>query len=211
LANLIHIDETLANRVAKGLGISDPITPLEAKVVAHDMRPSPALSLLAKAKPTLEGRKIGCLITDGADAKLVAALQAAAKMAKAKLQFVAPKIGGVTLSDGQMLAADHRIDGGPSVIFDAAVILVSAEGGADMANEAAATDWLRDAYGHLKVIAFTGEARPLFAKGGLADAMEAGDDAGLIALAKAADFAGFTDTASKGRIWAREPKVRKPL
>jgi catalase len=114
----------------------------------------------------------------------------------------------VVLSDGQALGADHKVDGGPSILFDAVAILPSAEGGAALANEAAAVNWLRDAFAHLKVIAYSPTARPIFAKGGLSDADTDGD-AGLIALSSAAAVADFIKAASAGRIWAREPQVRK--
>jgi len=208
LSRLVHIDEGLARRVAKGLGVSGKITPAKAAVAAKPMAPSPMLSILAKAVPTLEGRKIGCLVTDGADAKLIAALKGAATRAGAKVEIVAPTIAGVVLSDGQALAADHKVDGGPSILFDAVAILSSAEGGAALADEAAAVNWLRDAFAHLKVIAYSPTARPIFAKGGLSGA-DADSDGGLIALSSAKAIAGFIKAASAGRIWEREPRVRK--
>ena len=207
LGRLIHIDEALATRVAKGLGFSGEITPSEAPVAAKEMAPSPMLSIVKKAKPTLVGRKVGCLVTDGADAKVIAALKTAVAKAGAKLQFVAPAIAGVTLGDGERLPADHKIDGGPSILFDAVVVLPSAEGGAELALEAAAVNWLRDAYAHLKVIAYLPTAAPLFAGGGLSGA-NASRDAGLIDLS-ASSVADFIAAASAGRIWAREPRVRQ--
>ena len=58
------------------------------------MKPSPALSLIKKAPKTLEGRKVGVLVTDGSDPAFVAALRTAVEKAGARLQVVAPKIGG---------------------------------------------------------------------------------------------------------------------
>ena len=55
------------------------------------------------------------------------ALEAAAEAEGAKLKFVAPKIGGITDSAGTHHAADEKVDGGPSVLFDA-VALVPGEG-----------------------------------------------------------------------------------
>src|ERR1700761_5778286 len=69
LSRLIHIDEDMAMRVAAGLGIAE-ITPAELTVELQEMKPSPALSLLSKAVPTLKGRKVGCLVTDGTDDNL---------------------------------------------------------------------------------------------------------------------------------------------
>ena len=67
------------------------------------------------------------------------------------LAIVAPKIGGVTTAKGKKLPADQALSGAPSVMFDAVAVLPSEEGAALLAKEAAAVDWLRDAFGHLKV------------------------------------------------------------
>jgi catalase len=121
--------------------------------------------------------------------------------------LVAPTVGGVVTAEGDLLPADHKIDGGPSVLFDAVAILPSAEGGAQLALDAAAVNFVRDAFGHLKVIAYLPTAAPLFVKGGLSDATPDGDP-GLIAL-PAAPLEAFIQAAARGRIWAREARVRK--
>jgi catalase len=169
------------------------------------MEPSPALSILQKTKPTLEGRMVGLLVGDGADAGLVAALRKAVQGAGAKAKIVTEKIGGVELSDGNLLPSDFRIDGGPSCLFDAVAIVASDEGAAKLAGMAPAQDFVRDAFGHLKAIAFTANTSVLFTKAGLAE----GDmDEACIPLAKKADADAFVKAASAGKLWKREPKVR---
>jgi catalase len=207
LSRLIHIDKTLAQRVAAGLGLQGTITPAEAPVPAKDMAPSPMLSILAKAAPIFEGRKVGCLVTDGSDDKLIAALKAAVEKAGAVFQLIAPTVGGVMTAGGKLLPADHRIDGGPSVLFDAVAIIPSADGAAKLTGEAAAVNFLRDAYGHLKVIGYLATARPLFDKAGLSD-VDANSDAGLLVLG-GGSAAAFVEKAAGGRIWDREPLVRQ--
>jgi catalase len=205
LARLINIDENLALRVAAGLGLRNPIVPAEAPLPAREMPLSPALSILAKAAPTLQGRKIGCLVTDGSDAKLVNDLKVAVLKAGAKFQIIAPTIYGVVTDDGALLPADHKVEGGPSVLFDAVAILPSIEGGAKLALQAEAVNFLRDAYGHLKVIAYLPTAAPLFVKGGI-DA-KPDNDPGLVSFGQSA-IADFIERAANGRIWTREPWVR---
>jgi catalase len=206
LSRLVNIDQTLALRVATGLGLKSEIIPADAPIRAKDMEPSPMLSIIAKAIPTLEGRKIGCLVSDGCDGDLVAALKAAALTAGAKFEVIAPTVYGVTTATGELLPADHKVEGGPSVLFDAVAIVPSAEGGAKLGLQAEAVNFLRDAYGHLKVIAYLPTAAPLFVKGGISD-RNPDNDVGLISLAtKTVD--DFIATASTGRIWAREPTVR---
>jgi catalase len=206
LSRLINIDPTLAAKVAAGLGFPSEITPAPVTVAAVDMPPSPMLSLLAKAKATFEGRKVGILVSDGCDGDLIASLKAAVTAAGGKVEIIAPTIYGVTTASGERLPADHKVDGGPSVLFDAVAILPSDAGGAKLALEAAAVNFVRDAFGHLKVIGYLPAAAPLFVKGGINDAAP-DTDAGLIAF-PASSVKDFVAAASAGRIWAREPMVR---
>jgi len=206
LSRLINIDKTLTAKVAAGLGLPTAIVPAPVTVEAKEMAPSPALSLLAKAKPTFEGRKVGCMVSDGCDGDLVAELKAAVEAAGGKMEIIAPTIYGVITAAGDRLVADHEIDGGPSVLFDAVAILPSDMGGAKLALEAAAVNFLRDAFGHLKVIGYLPAAAPLFVKGGVNDAAP-DTDPGLIAF-PSATVNDFVAAASIGRIWPREPLVR---
>ncbi len=205
VGNLVHVSPDLAKEVANALGMAVPSpTPAGPGGPAKALKPSPALSQLAKAQPTLTGRKIGLLVTEGADANLVEAVFAAAKAAGATIAVVAPRAGGVSLSGGAHLAADHALSSGPSIFFDAVVIAATASGAAGLAREAAAVDWVRDAFGHLKVIGHTAEAKPLLDKAGVAA------DEGVVALGTADAVRSFVEAAKKNRIWAREPSLRSP-
>jgi catalase len=205
LSRLIHIDESLTMRVADGLGIAE-ITPAEAAIEAHDMKPSPALSILAKAAPNLRGRKVGCLVSDGTDDDLLNRLKKAVEAAGAVFEIVAPKIGGITTAAGKLVLADHKIEGGPSILFDAVAIIPSREGGAKLASRAEGVNFLRDAFGHLKVIAYTPTAAPLLVKAGMSEA-NPDNDTGMISLAGGTPEM-FVKAAAAGRIWNREPFVR---
>jgi catalase len=205
LARLVHIDGRLADRVAIGLGLRGEIKPAEALIPAKAMEPSPMLSLLAKAKPTFEGRKVGCLVTDGSDGDLIVALRAEVERAGAKFELIAPTVGGIITASGEDLPVDHKVEGGPSILFDAVAIIPSPEGGTKLALQAEAVNFLRDAYGHLKVVAYLPSAAPILVKAGLSDA-NPDSDAGLISLAASAP-SEFITTAAAGRIWAREPNI----
>ena len=129
LAHLINIDKDLAANVAKGLGLKKlPKAATPAVTPRHDLPVSDALSILKNAPGTFKGRKLGVLVTDGADADILAALEDAVKGEEGTLELIAPTIGGVTLSDGNLVPAQHKVDGGPSVIFDAVAILASEDG-----------------------------------------------------------------------------------
>ncbi|HUO21724.1 MAG TPA: catalase [Caulobacteraceae bacterium] len=208
LSHLINIDPALAEKVAAGLGFTSEIVAAPAAVQPQDLAPSPMLSLLAKAKPTFQGRKVGVLVSDGCDGALVADVKAAVGAVGGKVEVIAPTIYGVTTANGEPLAADHNIDGAPSVLFDAVAILLSDAGGAKLALDAAAVNFVRDAFGHLKVIGYLPSAAPLFVKGGVNDA-NPDTDAGLVAF-PAAGVEDFVAAASAGRVWSREPAVRPP-
>ncbi|HEY0200606.1 MAG TPA: catalase HPII, partial [Burkholderiaceae bacterium] len=72
------------------------------------------------------------------------------------------------------------------------------EMGAQLAQEAAAVDWFRDAYGHLKAIAACKGSQPIVQAAGIVA------DAGVV---DPKDIAAFI-AAAKTRQWEREPKLR---
>ena len=203
LSQLANVDMKVAQRVADGLGHQDPIHNAPTSVKARtDLKPSPALSILAKAKPTIKGRMIGCLIADGTDAAFVTALKTSAKNAGAKVKVIAPKVEGAKGADGRMIPADLQLAGGPSVLFDAVVLAVSPAGAQQLATQAAAIGFVQDAFSHLKVIGHTSGAAPLLQKANVVP------DGGIVAMQNGASSDTFLATAAKGRIWDREPKVR---
>jgi catalase len=171
------------------------ITPYQAPI---DL--SPALTLVGKARPMLKGRKIGALVTDGADGDRLQALRDALEREGAELAIV---FGGVRLKSGKHLATDMALSGGaPSVFFDAVAIFASAEGVKPLLKNSAAIDWVRD-FGHLKVIGHTSAAQPLFAKASIADDL----DEGVIELDTRASIGQYIEAAKQQRVWDREARL----
>jgi len=196
LSNLVNVDPSLAERVAKGLNMDVPkASPTAAPV--QDMELSPALRIIGGPLEldTLEGRSIGLLIADGSDAGVIDRLTSQIGDAGGRPVIVAPKVGGAKLSDGSMMKADAQLAGAPSVMFDAVAIIVSEEGCATLLKEAAAIQFVMDAFGHLKAIGTTDAARPLLDKAGVEP------DEGVVPVD------GFIAAAGR-RYWDREPKVR---
>ncbi len=194
----------LCERVEDGLGREGQAEKIQPARKPIEMKPSPALSLILKAPKTLQGRKIGVLVTDGTDAALVASLRTAVEKAGAQLQVVAPKIGGAAAKGGKRIEADHQLAGGPSILFDAVAVAPSTAGAAMLENEAAAIDGLRDAFGHLKVIGTVAAAGPLLERAGIQA------DAGVVAVDSAQGIGAFITAAKNHRIWDREPTLRTP-
>ena len=198
IANVRNIDESLAERVAQGLGLKTlPSASTPAKA-PEDMEPSDGLRLINKYEPSLQGRVVGCLVTDGADAKVVTKLKAAIEKAGATAKMIGSKIGGVTLSDGKLMMIDGQLEGSPSVLFDAVAIFASADGCKLLMRKAAAMGFVADAFAHLKAIAHTAEVKPLLEMAGVQS------DAGVV---DAADVDAFLEAAMV-RQWDREQNVR---
>ena len=204
LGHLALISASLLQQVEEALGMKGQGDKIQPAVKPRDLAPSDALSLLKKAKPVLKGRKLGVLITDGFDAELLSALGNATKAEKAALVVIAPKIGGAKDSSGKLTPANASLSGGPSIFFDAVALLTSEKGVRDLVKEAAAIDWVRDAFGHLKVIGHTPESKPLLERAGVQS------DEGVVEIADRKSISRFIKRAKEGRIWERELKLRSP-
>lgn len=202
VAHLRNIDERLAKVVATGLGMTalpDP-APAASPPLA-DLPPSDALSILKRAPGSFAGRKLGILVTDGAPAALVEALVEAVKSLPAVYEIIAPKTAGAVLDDGTLAEAKQKIDGGPSVLYDAVVLALSPEGAAMLARDKAAKDFVSDAFAHCKFIGYTTAAEPLLMRAGIAP--EEFDD-GMIVLDGPQDVPAFLALCGELRFWARE-------
>jgi catalase len=200
VSHLLNIDKGLAGTVADGLGLAMPDPAQAARPTIMDLPPSDALSIVKNGPDSFEGRKLGILLTDGADAAIFNALVKAVAKEGAVYEVVAPKIGGVTLSDGTAVAAKQKIDGGPSVLFDAVAVVASEDGAALLAIDAAAKDFVTDAFAHCKYIGLTGQAKTLFEKAGIADDL----DEACLPLAAAKDASPFLTACRALRYWPRE-------
>ena len=203
VSHLMNIDAGLAEKVADGLGLPEmPVAAEPARPVVQGLPNSPALSIIQNGPKSFKGRKLGVLVSDGVDGKLLAALQSAALAEGAMIEFIAPKVGGFKTSSGELIPAQQKVNGGPSVLYDAVAVLLSAAGAKLLSAEATAKDFVNDAYAHAKFIAYSEEAMPLFHKAGLTEM-----DGGFVALKTAADAKAFIHTCGKLRFWDREALV----
>jgi len=205
VAHLRNIDETLATVVADGLGLPKLPEPFPAAVTPRtDLPPSEALSIVKRGPQSFAGRKLGIVVSDGASATLVKALVDAVEALPAVYEIIAPKIAGATLDDGKLVEAKQKIDGGPSILYDAVVLVLSDDGAKMLAEDKTAKDFVNDAFGHGKFIGYTAEATPLLERAGIT---AADHDDGTIELGKAGDVAAFLEKCGKLRVWDRELKT----
>lgn len=199
VAHLRNVDEGLARGVADGLGLADLPDAIEpARPPVTNLATSDALSILRNGPESFAGRKLGVLVSDGVDAALLDALTTAIEAEGATVELVAPKIGGVTDSAEKQHPAAQQLRGGPSVLYDAVALLLSTEGAAQVAEEAAARDFVADAFAHAKFIGYLAPARPLLEKAGITP------DEGCVDLDGKGAVEAFVALCRKLRHWPRE-------
>lgn len=198
LGNLVNVDPSLAKRVAAALNMPVPKASTCA-VPPKDLPQSPALRIIEGPleKRDLQGATVGILVADGSDATLVDQLTQQVTQAGARVKIIAPRIGGAKLSDGTQCAADGQLAGTPSVLLDAAAVIVSKDGCDALLKDATAIQFVMDAYAHLKAIGYSLEAQALLDKAGVKP------DKGVVAL-PGGDFMAVAGQ----RQWDREPQVR---
>jgi catalase len=199
VGHLLNIDQDLAQRVANGLGFAKLPEAQPAAAPVQELPPSPALQIIGKMKDTLKGRAIAILVAEGSDAALIKKIQKAVTSAGAMIKIVAPKIGGVKLSDGSMLPVNGQLAGTPSVLFDAVAVILSDSSAKKLLKEGAAIDFVRDAFGHLKAIAVDEGGRALLKMANIEK-----NAAGIVDAAATDEFI----KAAKTRQWDREKSVR---
>jgi catalase len=199
VGHLRLVDEALAQSVAEGLGLESlPEAPEPARAVV-ETAVSDKLSILKNAPDSFAGRKLGVLLTDGIAAEDFETLKAAGEAAGATVEVVAEKVGGVTCADGRKIAADEKLDGAPSVLYDAVAVIASEEGAGKLAGMHGARSWLADAHAHLKFIALSAPAKAGF----WPKAVPADPDAGVFDLSGQGEAEAFLKACGKLRLWDR--------
>ena len=208
VAGLRNVDEELAAIVAEGLGLRElPEAAEPARPPRHDLPASPALSILRREHPGFAGRKLGVVVTNGADAETLASLRAAAAEEGATVEIIAPAVGGVDVSDGTRVPAGQQIDGAPSVLYDAVAILAEPGAARSLAGRPVARDFITDAVAHCKFVGYTSGAAVLFEAAGL-PADPAAEDEGFMSLSDH-PAAEFIARCGQLRHWGREFAVAR--
>jgi catalase len=201
IGHLRHIDEKLARQVCDGIGLPKlpKKVPAARKPIA-DLPESPALSILKNAPGSFKGRKLGIYIADGADAGVVKALGKAARDAGGKAEIIAPHVAGAKLSDGKVMEADEKIDGGPSVVYDAVAVVMSEQSAKRFGADKPSIDFVNDAFAHAKFIAYVPEVQPLLEGAGVWNRM----DEGFVEISAAKAAKSFIEKCGALRFWDRE-------
>ena len=204
VARLVNVHEDLATAVASGLGIPVPAAAPSAVAVRTDLAPSPALSILANPVGRFTGRRVGALVSNGANAATLKSLRRALGAEGAELMIVAPSIDGITASDGTPIVVDERIGGGPSVLFDAVAIIPGEADASTLADHPGVQAFVADAFAHCKFVGVDPTAEVIVLAAGISDDKR---DAGFIALGTSKDATTFVEQCRALRFWDREASL----
>jgi catalase len=224
LGLLSQVDETLAQKVADGLGLEVPAKPEEpmnrsfgADTDPNSVQPvkvkssvekSDALSMENTVKNTIKTRKIAALIADGFDGGELEAMKKALAAEGAMLQTVATRGGAIKSANGKTVTADHSFLTAASVLFDAIYVPGGAGSVETLGGEPDAYQFVDEAFRHCKAIAATGEGVD-FVKDTFAGKAE--DDKGVILGDKTNKIAGdFIKAIARHRNWDRETARKVP-
>jgi catalase len=207
VAHLLNVDKGLAETVGNALGLQSMPKPAEpARAPLTDLKALRSLSISLNCPRKFTGRKVGVLVSDGVESVLLKALLRELEEEGASFEVIAPKIGGVKMSDGSWLEAQQALKGGPSVLYDAVAILVSPDAAIQLAGELAARDFIADSFAHSKFVGYGESVRPLIE----AILGKNAIDQGFVELKSATDVSSFIESCRQLRYWQRGSKLEAP-
>ncbi len=204
---LANVDADLATAVAQGIGLID-LPPAQPRAlpaeVKSEVQASPALSLGARpGEIGAAGRRVAVLIADGVDLAALLVVKNALNDAGIIPRWLGARLGPVTASDGQCVEVEGTLEAMPSVLWDAAVVLLAP----DVPISGAQADFLRDQYRHCKPLLMIGGPVDGLADLGIRTALPGGaPDPGLVLVSVPEEtaLASFIEGVARHRHFERE-------
>ena len=221
---LTQIDASLAERVAKGLGIivpKEPEKPMNLSIpadgnvdtfqpikVTSSLKSSKALSMANTVKNTIKTRQIAILAADGVDEKSLETMKKALEDAGATAKVIAPHLGFITAAKGALVKVDESFLTAASVLFDAVYVPDGQQSTRSLQQESNAVDFINEAYKHCKAIGADGagaefvSTTDVFTKNNTAGKRNQNETSmGILMNQSAKDF---INAVAQHRFWERE-------
>ncbi|MBD2310574.1 catalase [Desertifilum sp. FACHB-1129] len=210
-----QIDNELAKRVAKGIGIPEP-----QPVAQNHGQSSPALSMENTVKDTVSSRQVAILAADGFDNSQVNAMQQALQNAGAKAMIVSQFSNTITSSTGEEMEVDKTFLTSASVMFDAIYVPGGSQSIETLKQQGDAIHFINEAFRHSKAIAATGEGEELLKASQIQGVHlngsqgEVSSDSGVISVQNASNMHAvaqtFIEAIAQHRHWMRQQKSKVP-
>ncbi|GAB2515781.1 catalase HPII [Spirosoma aerophilum] len=220
---LSKVDTTLATLVGEGLGLTVPAkddiqlnlgVPADANPADYQSQPasanagsSAALSMANPPKVGIKTRQVAILAADGVDASELKMMKNALSAEKAIIAIVAPRVGMLKTSAGEMIKIDGSLQTTASVLFDAVYVPGGQASVQSLMQEDESSRFIHEAFMHCKPIAATGEGVDLLkaaATGGAANLLSSD---GVVTSETGTDESipqKFIDAIGQHRFWSRE-------
>ena len=184
LALLRNVDETLARRVADGLGMALP--PAQPRAleppVRSEVETSRPLSLFAfPGDGSIAGRRVALLVADGADVASLRTIYDALVDGGAGPRFVGVKLGRLGPAGGDAIDIEATLETMPAPLWDAVVVDASCNA---LAKVGQAVEFVKDQFRHCKAMLVVGDASALLRAAGIG-AEEPPSDPGFLQVAPA--------------------------
>jgi catalase len=231
LGLLNQVDETLASKVAEGLGIEVPKMPekpmnhgvgADADPKKHEpklgkipsIQISDALSMIKNKNnsKTIESRIVAFLCSDGVDDDSVKKMKSALEAESATVKIIGTNATAIKTASGSELKVDHSLLTVSSVLFDSVFIPSGKSSIEKLKLEDKIPDFLNDAYKHCKVIGAEKEGIELLNDTNFINKLSENKlkEFGIITYeTDATDLAqNFIDAMGEHRIWAREKQFK---
>ncbi|MBO0949431.1 catalase HPII [Fibrella forsythiae] len=173
LVQLAQVDSTLAKLVAEGLGMDVPAidgmqlnlaVPADANPADYQSAPakkattrSAALSMANTVKSGIKTRQVAILAADGVDASELKAMKEALSAEEAVIAIVAPRVGKLKTSAGELVHIDASLQGTASVLFDAVYVPGGKQSVTSLLQEDESIRFIHEAFMHCKAVAATSE------------------------------------------------------
>ena len=205
LSLLRNVDETLAARVADGLGMELPPAQQRAlePPVKSEVDASAPLSLFNfPGDGSITGRRIALLVADGADAASLQPVYDALLGAGAAPRYLGAKLGKVKSSRGAAIEIEATLETMPSPMWDAMVVDASADA---LAKVGPAVEFVKEQFRHCKAMLLVGSTPALLAAAGIDAPADAGFiDAKARGLAARDAVDAFVQAVAKHKHYERE-------
>ncbi|GAC1402263.1 MAG: catalase [Ktedonobacteraceae bacterium] len=156
-----HVDSTLAQRIAEGIGVSVPTDNPRPGTLPPTGRPtvekSAALSMENTVKNTIKSRQVAILAADGVDDAVVQTVKNALMQQGAQVKVVSRILGTIKGTSGQEIPVDKSAITTDAIMFDAVFVPSGAESVAQLLKQGAARQFIAEAFKHGKAIGAIGE------------------------------------------------------
>jgi catalase len=229
LVQLAQVDQSLASRVAEGLGMNIPTADglqLNFGAIGADDNPadfqsasakatvgsSPALSIAAdspinQGKASVKTRQIAILATDGADVAALSELIKVFMEQGAQTAIIATHLGVIKGQDGTQILVNWTFQSTSSALFDAVYVAAGSQSVHKLKQDVDAIRFVNEAFRHCKPLAASAEGVELLKAAAYPGANDILTSDGVVINSNtdiAALAQDFAEAIKQHRFWNRE-------